>query len=74
MTTLRRARPYPSAAVYRAVLMLRRHGRRVENYDRDRRLHVLDNAIVDEAGLIERATGLRAAGTARLSVGVEAAT
>lgn len=48
-------RAYPSAAVYDAVLVLRRQGRRVENYDRDRRLHVIDNAIVEEAMLLERA-------------------
>jgi len=50
MSELRRS--YPSATVYHAVLRLRRLGHRVESYCRDRRLHVIDNAIVDERELL----------------------
>lgn len=50
-----RRETYPSARVYRAVLALRRQGRRVENYCRDRRLHVLDNAIFEERALVDLA-------------------
>jgi hypothetical protein len=54
-TTERGGDAYPPPRVYRAVLVLRRQGRRVENYCRDRRLHALDNAILDEAGLVAMA-------------------
>lgn len=59
----RRRRPapppsYPTPRVYGAILALRRDGERVENYCRDRRLHVIGNAILDEAALLARAAGL----------------
>ena len=49
---------YPTPRVYGAILALRRRGERVENYCRDRRLHVVGNAVVDEAALIARAKAL----------------
>lgn len=58
-------RSYPPAPVYRAVLALRRLGRRVENYDRDRRLHVVDNAIVEESALLAQAVTVPSAGSRR---------
>lgn len=61
MTTNRRqARAeasYPTPRVYRAVVTLRRRGVRVENYCKDRRLHVIGNAIHDEATLLAYAAG-----------------
>ncbi|NYZ12381.1 hypothetical protein HL658_07455 [Azospirillum sp. RWY-5-1] len=63
---MRRTRSsYPSPSVYRAVLVLRRAGRRVESYDRDRRLHVVDNAIMDEPMLVARAGQSTPAATRR---------
>lgn len=55
MTTNSRSGSYPSPTVYRAIVALRRQGRRVENYCRDRRLHAVDNAIVEEKALIAAA-------------------
>jgi hypothetical protein len=46
---------YPTPHIYGAILALRRDGRRVENYCRDRRLHVIGNAILDEETLLARA-------------------
>lgn len=46
---------YPTPRVYGAILALRREGERVENYCRDRRLHVVGNAVVDESALLARA-------------------
>lgn len=43
---------YPTPRIYGAVLALRRNGIRVENYCRDRRLHVIGNAIIDERALL----------------------
>lgn len=65
ISTARRRRPaqppaYPTPRVYGAILALRRRGERVENYCRDRRLHVVGNAVVDEAALIARAKALSA--------------
>lgn len=60
MSAVKRRRPapppsYPTPRVYGAILALRRDGERVENYCRDRRLHVIGNAILDEAALLARA-------------------
>lgn len=46
---------YPTPRIYGAILALRRGGERVENYCRDRRLHVIGNAILDEDTLLARA-------------------
>lgn len=46
---------YPTRRVYDAIIALRRRGERVENYCRDRRLHVIGNAILDDSMLLARA-------------------
>lgn len=46
---------YPTRRVYNAILALRKRGERVENYCRDRRLHVIGNAILDDSMLLARA-------------------
>lgn len=46
---------YPPARLYEAVLHLRKLGHDVRCHDRRRRLHWLDDAVLSEAALLERA-------------------
>lgn len=50
-------RSYPPARLYEAILHLRRLGHVVNCHDRRRRLHRLDDAILTEDALLERAMG-----------------
>ena len=52
--TLRRT-PYPPARLYEAVLHLRKLGHEVRCHDRRRRLHRLDDSVLTEDALLERA-------------------
>lgn len=46
---------YPPARLYEAILHLRRLGHAVSSHDRRRRLHRVDDAILTEEALLERA-------------------